>query len=477
MKINLILATYGGLPNKHLTNDKKQYYLRLNLHCLNKLKTTIDKITIMKPRVDATDKLVTDYYNFSDINIDNIQNKIEIVECDNIGISYGQVFAAMMHGNNENYDYHFWLEDDYVICGDHFEKIITSIHQSTPDCDNTHICPFIYKNKKWKIIPYARQIEETDENIAALNKKISEHGAEHLECHIPDMMQLGLFSKSVVQKIKSRFGSFDKVIDFFNIPLTKIWLHQILFGYVLHLSDVRIQDTAKTMMNIFYETSIDKIFLCNYPENVNTWKERPYNNDLLCLPLCIPIDTLVFPEKFKEDMTLLQKYLSTETCLSVVYNKYADVVSQQLNNWKQDMVLREIQPGDYRNGYVSLMQKFTDFDYPVSHEDFSKYLQTTNNNVKIFVVYSRNERVIIGAGTIFRLQKLHNNPVGQIEDLFVTEKHRNKGIGKMILNKLVDVGLYEMGCYKIVLKSKKENFEYYTQNGFQPAGVEMKHVK
>ena len=54
--------------------------------------------------------------------------------------------------------------------------------------------------------------------------------------------------------MKMHFGSFENIIEFFDIPFTKIWLHQILFGYVLNLSGVEIKDTADTIMNIFYET-------------------------------------------------------------------------------------------------------------------------------------------------------------------------------------------------------------------------------
>mgnify|MGYP003705814869 CR=1 FL=1 len=431
----------------------------------------------MKPSINKADTLIPDYYDFSEIDIDNIRNKIEIVECGNIGISYGQFFACMNHETNEDFDYHLWIEDDYIICTDYFEKILTSIYQSTLDYENTHICPFIYKNKKWNILPYARQIEETDANINILKRKLSEYGAQDLECHIPDMMQLGIFSRGVVQKIKSRFGSFEKVIDFFNVPLTKIWLHQILFGYVLHLSNVKLQDTAETMMNIFYETSIDKIFLCNYPENVNTWKERQHNNDLLCLPLCIPIDTLIYPEKFKDDLSLIKKYLSTSECFDKVYNKYVSVVSRQLENLNQDLVLRQLRSTDYHKGYDKLMHEFTQFNYSVSKDDFSKYLETATDNVKIYVVYSKSEKAIVGAGSIFCLHKLHNHPVGQIEDFIVTEHFRKRGIGRLILDKLIDVGLHEMNCYKIVLKTNKDNFVYYTNIGFEPVGVEMKYVK
>ena len=50
MKINLIIATYGALPEKHSNNNLKKDYLKINLQCLNHVKTNIDKISKVFPK-------------------------------------------------------------------------------------------------------------------------------------------------------------------------------------------------------------------------------------------------------------------------------------------------------------------------------------------------------------------------------------------------------------------------------------------
>ena len=180
MKINLIIASYGGLPKKHAGNNLKKEYLKINLQCLNQIKSNISKITIMKPKIKPEDTLLPNYYDFSSLNLSNIKDKIEVIQCENIGISYGQFFSAMLHSGNEYFDYTFWIEDDYIICADYFEKMLISILHSNENYNNVHICPFIYKNKKWDIVPYARFIGETSENISELEKKLIQYNESDL---------------------------------------------------------------------------------------------------------------------------------------------------------------------------------------------------------------------------------------------------------------------------------------------------------
>ena len=86
MKTNLVISTYGA---KYSIINKKNY-LQYNLSLLNKINTNITQITIMKPKINKNHETYHDYYNFDNINISNIKDKIKIIECENIGISYGQ---------------------------------------------------------------------------------------------------------------------------------------------------------------------------------------------------------------------------------------------------------------------------------------------------------------------------------------------------------------------------------------------------
>ncbi len=143
-----------------------------------------------------------------------------------------------------------------------------------------------------------------------------------------------------------------------------------------------------------------------------------------------------------------------------------------------DIEIREIENDDYNIGYMELMFEFTNYKYNIDYNDFCRYIKKSKENKinKILVIYSKNEDKIIGAGTIFRIEKIHNNPIGQIEDVIITEKHRGKNYGKLIINKLIETGKEEMKCYKIILNCLEKNIGFYNKCGFGIAGVEMKYL-
>lgn len=142
-----------------------------------------------------------------------------------------------------------------------------------------------------------------------------------------------------------------------------------------------------------------------------------------------------------------------------------------------DLILREIEITDFKN-YLLLMQEFTNYNYNTSNNEFINNLiwLKTNNLCNIIVLYSQTDNTIIGAGTIFKLIKLHNNPVGQIEDVIITKKYRGFGYGQQIINNLIQIGLKKFNCYKIILNCLEKNTEFYKKCNFIVSGYEMKYI-
>lgn len=143
---------------------------------------------------------------------------------------------------------------------------------------------------------------------------------------------------------------------------------------------------------------------------------------------------------------------------------------------ESDIFLREITFSDYEE-YLKLMLEFTNYLYYITQEQFQLTLDKMKQNQinKIIVLIKNN--ILIGAGTIFRIEKLHNNPIGQIEDVIINEKYRGNGYGNILIKKLVDIGLNEFKCYKIILNCLEHNIEFYDKCGFKKVGVEMKYLE
>ena len=114
-KVNYVITTWSGprrVPNLS--------YLKNHLINLLTLKHNLSQITIVKPIVEDCDM---SYYE-----IDSLINKfncdVKILEkYDNMGQSYGQFFHAYETYKNE-FDYYIFVEDDYMVDIDHFDKIL-----------------------------------------------------------------------------------------------------------------------------------------------------------------------------------------------------------------------------------------------------------------------------------------------------------------------------------------------------------------
>ena len=131
IRINLVISTYSGryykFDSKNDTiNKDKENYLKYNLLMLNNVKHNLSQITIMKPKINNDHTEILNYYNFENINISNIKNKIKIYECENYGISYGQFFTAIF--KDIEFDYYIFIEDDYMIFLDNFDSILVNLY-------------------------------------------------------------------------------------------------------------------------------------------------------------------------------------------------------------------------------------------------------------------------------------------------------------------------------------------------------------
>lgn len=134
-----------------------------------------------------------------------------------------------------------------------------------------------------------------------------------------------------------------------------------------------------------------------------------------------------------------------------------------------DYIFRELTLYDKKQ-YLDLLFEFTNYKYDISDEEFIKRY---DSNKKIIVIYHNNQ--LIGAGTIYKLNKLHNNSISQIEDIIIAQNYRGSGLGKRLIDVLVKIGLDDFKSYKVILNCSDENISFYEKCGFVLSGNEMKY--
>lgn len=292
MTTNLVIATYAG---KYSIMNKDNY-LKYTLILLNKIKTNITQITIMKSRVNDDHDVISHYYNFNHIDISNIKDKIKIIECENVGISYGALFSSFKY--TSEFDYHIFMEDDYVCFMDNFEKYMIDNLKI-----DTFLCMVSFKDKR-NIMESINEESDMikDEFIDILNKyDITKNFKDHY-FYIPDF-SIGSISKTTVEKIVSII-SIDIIMDLFKPKFFQLWIHQIIFGYILFLASINIDDVSDKNINLFYHTG-KEVTMYNYPKDPFNWVD--HFKKPLDIPIFCPIE-FFYPYNQNINMFNLKKF-------------------------------------------------------------------------------------------------------------------------------------------------------------------------
>ena len=129
---------------------------------------------------------------------------------------------------------------------------------------------------------------------------------------------------------------------------------------------------------------------------------------------------------------------------------------------------RKLTNNDYIS-YLKLIQQFRTTSY--TKEKFDDFISSLHQT-DIIVMMKENQ--IIASGTILYETKLiHNISLyAHIEDIIVDNQFRKQGIGKLLIEYLVQC-CKNKNCYKILLDCQKELIPFYEKNKFQENGVQM----
>lgn len=93
------------------------------------------------------------------------------------------------------------------------------------------------------------------------------------------------------------------------------------------------------------------------------------------------------------------------------------------------------------------------------------------NNQSNFGFVAINNETIIGFASIHIIEKLNRRSC-LIEDVVVDKKERGKGIGKLLIEHLINFSKSK-SCDKIILNSKESNIPFYNKLGFVQNEIQM----
>ena len=93
------------------------------------------------------------------------------------------------------------------------------------------------------------------------------------------------------------------------------------------------------------------------------------------------------------------------------------------------------------------------------------------NDQSNFGFVAVNNETIIGFASIHIIEKLNRRSC-LIEDVVVDKNERGKGIGKLLIEHLINFSKSK-SCDKIILNSKKSNMPFYNKLGFVQNEIQM----
>jgi len=143
-------------------------------------------------------------------------------------------------------------------------------------------------------------------------------------------------------------------------------------------------------------------------------------------------------------------------------------------NINTEFTIRELLLSDYSKHYNVLLNQLSPTKFNLNQFQISLHKIQSNNNHKIFVIESNQNKKIIGTITILIEKKLIHNLscVGHIEDVIVDKNFRGLGLGK----KLVDYAITyckNNSCYKVILNCNENLIHFYENCGFLHKNYEM----
>lgn len=137
------------------------------------------------------------------------------------------------------------------------------------------------------------------------------------------------------------------------------------------------------------------------------------------------------------------------------------------------MIFRHIEPNDYYKEYLTLLEQLTIVEKEkINYEQFRNFVDNLSNNHIIIVIEDNNK--IVGTGTLLIENKVIHNMglVGHIEDIVIHNNYRKQGLGKKLIDELINISI-QSNCYKTILDCNEKNVNFYQNSGFIQKEIQM----
>lgn len=135
--------------------------------------------------------------------------------------------------------------------------------------------------------------------------------------------------------------------------------------------------------------------------------------------------------------------------------------------------IRSIVENDYEKELFQLLNQLTQSNI-ISKNEFIQKINEIKKTGDVFVIEDIEQKKIVASGKLLIEQKLirGGSKVGHLEDIIVHSEYRKYGLGKIIVNFIVNLAKNE-GCYKIIGDCNDNVINFYLKLGFEKKGNQI----
>lgn len=135
--------------------------------------------------------------------------------------------------------------------------------------------------------------------------------------------------------------------------------------------------------------------------------------------------------------------------------------------------IRKLHPLDYYKGFLEILKQLTVVG-DINFENFLKrYNQIEINPNHYYFVIEENEKILGSGAIIIENKFVHNcGNIGHIEDIVIDKNQRGNGLGKLLIEYLINIAKNNQ-CYKVILDCHEKNKKFYEKCGFINKNIEM----
>ena len=128
--------------------------------------------------------------------------------------------------------------------------------------------------------------------------------------------------------------------------------------------------------------------------------------------------------------------------------------------------IRELKQEDLHNGFLKSLEELRPTS-GLNSEEVLKIFKHLDSNPDYIIAVAQQDGQVVGAATLLIEHKFINNggKVGHIEDVSVMAKYQGQGIGRSLMNYIINRADV-MGCYKCILTCSNQKKSFYEKLGF-----------